>query len=259
MCYDYSDSVDKSWKFNENIDKVVHEGNSFVCDYSSIMETILDDTGRKQNFSLPIASSYVDNGNYVNISDWAWRRRDGKDKFSFDSEAEREWANILKDLTSKNLKDSPLRIVKEVVTGKKNPNAGRITMFGVEPDKVNATNKFLWGKNYISNSDIKFEYYLDGVHTSYPDFVMKDSFDRIHLFEVKSVNISGMLPSAFDSEKYKLKVEELKKCYKQASLLTGHIFYLPVLKDDEWFITQLYNGEEKNLTKEQFVDFIMTK
>ncbi len=259
MCYDYSDSVGKWWKFTENIDKVVNESNSFVCDYASSMETVLDDSGKIQEFSLPINSSYVDNGNYVNISDWVWRRRDGKDKFSFDSEAEREWANILKDLTSKNLQDSPLRIVKEVVTGKKNPNAGRITMFGTEPDKVNATNKFLWGKNYIAGSDIKFEYYLDGVHSSYPDFVMKDSFDRIHLFEVKSVNISSMLPSAFDAEKYKLKVEELKKCYKQASLLTGHIFYLPVLKNDEWFITQLYNGEEKNLTKEQFVKFIMTK
>ena len=53
-------------------------------------------------------------------------------------------------------------------------------------------------------------------------------------------------------------MEELKKCYKQASLLTGHIFYLPILKEDVWYINQFHNGGEKTLTKEQFVSFIKT-
>ena len=116
--------------------------------------------------------------------------------------------------------------------------------------------KYLWGKNYLLNSEIKFEYCLGGVHSSYPDFVMKDSFDRIHLFEVKSVNISNATPAAFDSIAYKVKVEELKKCYKQASILTGYYFYLPVYKGDEWHITQLANGREKNMTKAQFEHFM---
>lgn len=260
MCYEYSDSIDKWWKFTEHIDDIITESNKFVCDYSSSMEVICDDSGKMQDFSLPQSSSYVDNGNYVNINDWVWHRRDGKDKFSFDSEAEREWANILKDLTSKNIPNSSSRIVKEVVTGKKNPNAGVINMFeGIASDKINPTFKFLWGKNYISNSDIKFEYYLDGVHSSYPDFIMKDFYNRIHIFEVKSVNSSNEIQSGFNREKYEMKVEELKKCYKQASLLTGHIFYLPVLKADVWYITQLINGEEVNLTKEQFIKFMMTE
>ena len=87
---------------------------------------------------------------------------------------------------------------------------------------------------------------------------MKDSFDRIHLFEVKSVNISNATPAWFDSDKYRIKVEELKKCYKQASLLTGYLFYLPVYKDDELHITQLDNGNEKNMTLDQFKRFVRT-
>ena len=35
------------------------------------------------------------------------------------------------------------------------------------------------------------EYYLDGIHSSYPDFVMKDKNGKIHIFEVKSVNKSS--------------------------------------------------------------------
>lgn len=109
------------------------------------------------------------------------------------------------------------------------------------------------------NNEIKFEYYLDGLHNSYPDFIMKDSFDRIHLFEVKSVNISSSVNYGFDSMQYKMKVEELKRCYKQASKLTGYIFYLPVLKDEIWFITQLIDGNENRMTKEQFTNFVKNK
>ena len=152
------------------------------------------------------------------------------------------------------------RVIKQVVCGKNNPNAGQVNLFGeIEPDKDNPTKKYLWGKNYLVGSEIEYEYYLDGLHKSYPDFILKDSYDRIHIFEVKSVNVSSAIQSVFDSEQYKLKVEELKKCYKQASLLTGHIFYLPVLKDDVWHITQLINGNEQTITKEQFITFIKSK
>ena len=75
---------------------------------------------------------------------------------------------------------------------------------------------------------------------------MKDSFNRIHIFEVKSLNVSSSMPHAFDNQKYKEKMEELKKCYKQAFLLTGHIFYLPILKEDVWYINQFHNGDEKH-------------
>ena len=260
MCYDYANTYDKWWKFTENLDKIIKENNQFNYNYEESMELSKDDTGAILETSLPVNSSYVDNGNYVNISDWVWKRRDGKDKFAFDSDAEREWASILKDISSQDNSDYSSRVAKRVIVGKNNPNASKINLFNeVEPDKLNKQPKYLWGKNYIPNSLLKFEYYLNGIHSSYPDFIMKDCYDRIHLFEVKSVNISNATPSMFDGEQYKIKVEELKKCYKQASKLTNYIFYLPVLKNDTWHITQLINGEEKNITKEQFIDYIKSK
>lgn len=255
MCYEYSDSYDKWWKFGENLDRIKIENDKYICEYEKSMELVSDENGNVVLQSLPINSSYVDNGNYVNISDWVWHRRDGKDKFSFDSDAEREWATIIKDLTNINVGTD--RAVKRVTVGKKNPKAGIVDLFGnVEPDRIDESQKYLWGKNYIASSDIKYEYYLNGVHSSYPDFIMKDSFNRIHIFEVKSVNIAFAMPSSFDSQQYIEKVNELKKCYKQASKLTSYIFYLPVLKNDVWQITQLINGNENLLTKEQFISFV---
>lgn len=259
ICYEYiKDDVSKWWTVAGHADQIQSESNRFSCDYSKSMELSTNDEGRINEVSFPTFSSYVDNGNYVNISDWVWHRSDGKDKFSFDSEAEREWASIIKELVSMD-SDSVdgERIGKRVLTGKKNPKAGQTIIFGeTEPDKMNASKKYLWGKNYILNSEIKFEYCLGSVHASYPDFIMKDCYDRIHIFEVKSVNVSNSTPAAFDSTAYKIKVEELKKCYKQASLLTGYLFYLPVLKDDEWHITCLHNGVEENITLDQFKKFI---
>ena len=256
MCYKYASSFTMWRKFVENIDKIVVESKNYICDYKESMELEKDDSGKLLSKTFNTCSSYVDNGNYVNIAEWVWKRNDGKDKFSFDSDAEREWATIIKDLASIEAANGK-RIIKKIKTGKPNPKAGEIDVFGVEqPDMIDESEKFMWGKNYVSGSSIKFEYYLNGVHDSYPDFIMKDSFNRIHLFEVKSVNVSSHMSSSFDKEQYKQKVEELKKSYKQASLLTGYIFYLPVLKEDTRFITQLLNGEEKNLTKQQFVNFV---
>jgi len=258
MCYKYSSSYEKWFKFNANLEKITIENNKYICNYNESMEILRDSDDRIEYKSPPILSSYMDNGNYININDWIWKRTDGNDKFSFDSDAEREWASIIKDLCSIEV-FSGERAIKRIDSGKNNPNAGKVDLFGeIEPAKINPTKKFLWGKNYLPSSEINFEYYLEGLKKSYPDFIMKDSFNRIHIFEVKSLNVSSSMPHAFDSQKYKEKMEELKKCYKQASLLTGHIFYLPILKEDVWYINQFHNGGEKTLTKEQFVSFIKT-
>ena len=258
MCYEYADSFSSWRRFVENVSSIATESSNYICNYEESMEIDTDESGNPSVKTIPATSSYTDNGNYINISDWIWKRSDGKDKFSFDSDAEREWASILKDLSFTDSSNGN-KVIKKIRTGKVNPSAGVIDIFGnMQPDMIDEADRFMWGKNYISGSNIKFEYYLNGVHNSFPDFVMRDSFNRIHLFEVKSVNIAGGMPSAFDSTEYKKKVEELKKSYKQASRLTGYIFYLPVLKDDTWFITQLINGEERNLTKQQFVDFVKT-
>lgn len=261
QCYSYADSIDKWWKFTEHLDGIVKENDQYVCDYSQSMEVVKDVDNKPIEISFPVESLYVDNGNYINISDWVWRRKDSNNKFAFDSEAERIWANLLKDLASEDtIESDSKRVAMRVQVGKKNPHAGQINLFGeIESEKIAPSNKYLWGKNFIAGSNIKYEYCLNGIHSSYPDFIMKDSFGRMHLFEVKSVNFSSSTPLSFDSTEYKLKVEELKKCYKQASLLTGHIFYLPVLKDDVWQISCLHNGDAKTLTEEQFKSFVKTK
>ena len=260
LAFEYADKPCKWMKFAENLDKVVKESNKYICDYSKSMELSKEESGKVKDVSFPVKSLYTDNVFYENISDWVWRRDTSSDKFAFDSDAEREWASRLKDLAKDDNNELTERVAQTAIVGKRNPIAGQLKFDGsVEPDKINPKKKYLWGKNYLSNSEIKFEYCLDGIHSSYPDFVMKDCYGRIHLFEVKSVNVSGSASSALDSEAYKQKINELIKCYKQASILTGHVFYLPVKKDDDWHITRLLNGKESTLTFDQFTDFMKTK
>ncbi|MCX8480668.1 MAG: hypothetical protein ORN58_01985, partial [Sediminibacterium sp.] len=94
----YATTYTKWREFAENIEKVATESNKYINDYSESMEVVKDEKGKEIEVSFALTSHYTDNGNYVNISDWIWRRNDDKDKFSFDSEAEREWTNILQNL-----------------------------------------------------------------------------------------------------------------------------------------------------------------
>ena len=244
LCYQYADTPQKWWRFCDHIDAVNKEYDKFICDYSESMEIVTDSDGKPKEVSFPLTSVYVDNEHYQNISDWVWRRKDGSDKFSFDSEAEREWANILKDISHDNFSTAEV--------GDPNPNYGTPRLDGLEePKLLNAENKYLWGKNYLANSEIKFEYYQNGVHASYPDFVLKDKCGRIHLFEVKSVNVNNA--AQLDSQEYKNKILALKECYKRCSELTEYYYYLPVLKDDIWQITRIAGGNEEVMTKETFV------
>jgi type III restriction enzyme len=255
----YATSYAKWREFTENIEAVAHESNQYVNDYEKSMEVVKDEKGQAVEVSFAPTSHYTDNGNYVNISDWVWRRVDGKDKFSFDSEAEREWTEVLKDLVKDDVASGDGRVGKRVTVGRRNPKAGTENLFGeTEPELLDTKQIYLWGKNYVANSPIKFEYYLGALHSSYPDFVMKDSFDRVHIFEVKSVNPSSNMVGGFDNNIYQTKLAELKKAYKQASKLTGQIFYLPILRDDNWRIFQYVAGIEKTLTKDEFVSFCKT-
>lgn len=254
MCYSYSDSYDKWWDFTEHINEISKESRKYICDYSQSMEVCKDSHGNESLTSFPSSSFYFDNGNYMDINEWVWRRSDGEDNFSFDSEAEQKWARVLEQLSAADSLDGCDRAVKRVVTGK---NAENPT--DAQPKKINPKKKSLWGKNYLYNSEIKFEYYLEGIHSSYPDFIMKDYYGRIHIFEVKSVNKSKDISDVLDGEKYEAKINELKKCYKQASVLTQQIFYVPVLSGEDWQITQFIEGNERTLSKKQFIEFVINK
>ena len=94
--------------------------------------------------------------------------------------------------------------------------------------------------------------YDSGVHASYPDFLLKDRNGRIHLFEVKSVNVADS--SNIDKEEYEAKVRRLKECYRACSRkLPGYLFYLPLLKGDMWQITRFRLGVEDLITEEEFL------
>lgn len=240
LCHKFSSDYSRWFKFTSNLDAISNEFKNFVCNYDESMEIEKDEVGKEKVISVPLNSSYFDNKNYVNISNWIWKRKDGKDKFSFDSEAERAFASILQNLVGSN------NTIKKVTLGKISNGVEKLSFL----DDLESQQKYLWGKNYLQNSEIKFEYYLNGIHSSYPDFIMKDSYNRFHLFEVKSVN-SGKFD--IDREEYIRKVQELEKCYLQASKLTGYLFYIPKLENDVWQIKRFKNGEEETLSEEMFI------
>lgn len=175
--------------------------------------------------SFPYGSSYNETEQKLTIDDWVWYRKEGdilSDEFSFDSAAEKKWAEELKDIRRESIKQT----------------------------NVLGDNKYLWGKNFPLNSEVKFEYFAEGVHSSYPDFVMKDKQGRIHIFEVKSVNKSSSLN--INEEEYTEKIRSLKECYRACSQKTKHIFYLPILDGSTWKITKFEKGEERTIDIKQF-------
>lgn len=231
MCYDYAGNDVAKWnKFCDNIDLIQKEYDNFICDYEESMDIRKDENGNEILSSFPESSSYMETGNKFKIKDWVWKRTDNSTNFSFDSEAESEWCSVLQDLADDGFAAS-VCIVKSITT---------------DLLKETTEKRYLWGKNFLEMSEIRFEYYLNGIHYSYPDFVMKDAFGRIHLFEVKSVNTSSSM--SIDKDVYEEKIRALKECYKYASKKTGYIFYLPLMKENEWQITRFVNGEETNIS-----------
>jgi type III restriction enzyme len=239
IVYDYADDYQK-WRRIATFSKELQAKNrKLKCNYENSM--VEGDT-----VSFPITSYYTDAGKYERIADWVWMRRDpelgDEDRFSFDSDTERKWAAVLTKLArgsaaTLDAKKASLEM-----------DAAQTSLYDEGDDDGNV---YLWGKNYPPQSGITFEYYTDTTHSSYPDFVMKDIFGRIHIFEVKSVN--ELSHSRVDREIYEKKILELRKCYKQASLLTGQIFYIPVLKGNVWTIDRYRNGEEDTQTYDMFV------
>lgn len=240
ICYEYSNGDIQKWlRFVENIEGLNILYNRYICDYEKSMDIAKDEEGNELMVSFPLYSRFAETNENRKIDNWVWRRKDGQKKYSFDSEAEKTWAELLLDC-----KDC----IKEVVTSK---DTGPTLGGDFEVAKVY---KVLWGKNFPFNSGIKYEYYLDGIHSSYPDFVMKDKANGIHIFEVKSLNVSK--GTSIDPVEYEKKVRALKECYKYCSRLTGYFFYLPILQGDDWLITKFENGEEETLSEDSFKDWL---
>lgn len=236
MCDNYIQSYDDWFKFNQSINDIVKSYNKQICDYEKNMETTKDKNGNEIFVTLPKMSSYVYiKENRLGIKNWVWKNLDDDTDFSFDSDAERKWAEFLKELLPCS------------IDGYKSKNT-----IGKSGNEMLTMDDYYWGKNFLQSSEIKYEYYLDGKHFSYPDFIMKDSFGNIHIFEVKSINNSK--DKLIDNKEYDRKINELKECYKKASELTGNIFYLPILDKVTWQIVRYKNGEKEELSETTFKD-----
>ncbi|MCR5429642.1 MAG: DEAD/DEAH box helicase family protein [Eubacterium sp.] len=219
---DYIESYQDWLSFTSNISSIKREYNQKKCDYKKSMELLVNSKGAPLLSELPDITMYDDTNNYIDIDNHIWKRLDNEENFAYDSEAEMKFAGLLCSIASNSIKQSP------------------------EKNGV-----YLWGKNYLYGSEIKYEYYLDGTHFSYPDFIMKDKKDRIHIFEVKSVNGNSV---DFEADNYINKINELKKCYLYASKLTQHIFYLPILEDRTWKIYRFKDGDEDTINKQILID-----
>lgn len=221
VCYSYTaNEVGKWFRFMEHIDKIRKQYNAFICNYDESMAVAPQPT------SFPVQSYYTDSGNRYKIKDWIWRKKDGSN-FSFDSEAESDWAEILDEAAEQ---------------------------YGAKLEEQDLLQEdcYLWGKNFLPGSEIRYEYYDNGIHSSYPDFIMKDHKGRIHLFEVKSLNPSSS--QSIDSEEYEQKIRSLKDGYLACSRkLPDYYFYLPIRKDDCWQITRLHNGQEDYIDQTAFL------
>lgn len=211
VCKAYAGQDAKKWyDFVNHFDKLKKEYEKELVDYDKNVEIL------EHNGVLSLESFFNRKENELDkevLEEWIWLS-DGE-KFAFDSKAEKEWVKIIREIYKKGL-------VKSIV--------------------INGEKVVLFGKNYPYKSGIKFEYYLNGYHFSYPDFVLKDKSEKIHIFEVKS------LESAFASDgasvnDYERKITELERVYQAVSKKTPYCFWIPIKqKDNRWAIKCYANG-----------------
>jgi type III restriction enzyme len=208
-CYDYVGNDYSKWfKYTEVLPSIKKEYVNFHINYGKSMEI-------DKEVSFPISSSFSGDDHSVDVPNWVWVKKNGSESFAFDSEAEMKWAVFMGDLCGKQA---------EVLT-------------------EDEEDRYLWGKNFPTNSEIRYQYYSSGIHSSYPDFIMKDKSGKIHIFEVKSFNEATGSP--IKEAEYKEKVEKLKECYLACSAkLENYCFYIPILDGDEWVVYAYIGGKE---------------
>lgn len=210
----------KNWfKFSVHFDEIKKGFEKIVCDYEKTLELV----GEGQVLPLESVLQKTD----FKREDIKWIWENNNKEFYFDSESEREWLGFLINLYDEDTPDKKQKLIKHL--------------------EINNERIYLLGKNFPYNSQLKFEYYLEGYHFSYPDFILKDWADRIHIFEVKSFNTSS--EQNINSTEYDAKIQELKKLYKIIAQKTKYSFYIPIKKGDSW---DIWSSEEEHLTQDQF-------
>lgn len=208
-CYDYMGSDYGKWfKYTESLPAIKKAYVDYQINYGESMEI-------DKEVSFPASSSFSGDEHSVEVPNWVWVKRKGGESFAFDSAAEKYWAVFLGELCGRSA---------EVLT-------------------EDEEDRYLWGKNFPTNSEIRYQYYASGIHSSYPDFIMKDKKGGIHVFEVKSFNEAAGSP--VKEAEYKEKIEKLRDCYMACSAkLVGYSFYIPILDGDEWKVYTYIGGRE---------------
>lgn len=225
-----AEQITRWFKLSGNVADLKRSLNKSICNYDEIMVVEPPQDSVCESV-LPLMSVLSKSEHKESrITKWIWESVE-KGVFYFDSKAEKEWMEILLEFIGEDAPNGQGRLIK-----------------CLEINKEIQEKLYLVGKNFLFNSRLKFEYYLDGYHFSYPDFVLKDWQDRIHIFEVKSVR--GGDNASFDTRQYKDKQEELKKCYQAASKKLPYYFYIPTQSKDGWNIWCAYNGEIKTLSED---------
>lgn len=226
MFSSYDDEYSKYFVFVNNLSEIKSKVKTILSSDSSSIEVVKNSLGKDLEVSLPYNSLYFQNKKY-SLQDvkGVWNNGSDMREFTFDSDSEKKW--LYKMLQDFSIKKISLDEEKDIL---------------------------LVGKNYLQNSEIKYEYYADGSHFSYPDFVLKDKYDRIFLFEVKSMNISSSLQ--IDTKVYQEKVEILKDLYSKVSSKVEHYFCLPVLNGKSWTVHCYYKGVHYELKEDQFKNVV---
>lgn len=226
MFSSYDDEYSKYFGFVNNLSEIKSKVKTILSSDSSSIEVVKNSLGKDLEVSLPYNSLYFQNKKY-SLQDvkGVWNNGSDMREFTFDSDSEKKW--LYKMLQDFSIKKISLDEEKDIL---------------------------LVGKNYLQNSEIKYEYYADGSHFSYPDFVLKDKYDRIFLFEVKSMNISSSLQ--IDTKVYQGKVEILKDLYSKVSSKVEHYFCLPILNGKSWTVHCYYKGVHYELKEDQFKNVV---
>lgn len=226
MFSSYDDEYSKYFVFVNNLSEIKSKVKTILSSDSSSIEVVKNSLGKDLEVSLPYNSLYFQNKKY-SLQDvkGVWNNGSDMREFTFDSDSEKKW--LYKMLQDFSIKKISLDEEKDIL---------------------------LVGKNYLQNSEIKYEYYADGSHFSYPDFVLKDKYDRIFLFEVKSMNISSSLQ--IDTKVYQGKVEILKDLYSKVSSKVEHYFCLPILNGKSWTVHCYYKGVHYELKEDQFKNVV---
>ena len=226
MFSSYDDGYSKYFGFVNNLSEIKSKVKTILSSDSSSIEVVKNSLGKDLEVSLPYNSLYFQNKKY-SLQDvkGVWNNGSDMREFTFDSDSEKKW--LYKMLQNFSIKKISLDEEKDIL---------------------------LVGKNYLQNSEIKYEYYADGSHFSYPDFVLKDKYDRIFLFEVKSMNISSSLQ--IDTKVYQEKVEILKDLYSKVSSKVEHYFCLPILNGKSWTVHCYYKGVHYELKEDQFKNVV---